>query len=96
MQQTARRRANVDQPETRPVYFIMLGAVLLREGHVQVAADVLDIEGRESPGNALVPEGIPVHGDRIEIRVVDVNTPFSNWAGGRDRALHHLRVRAHD
>jgi hypothetical protein len=77
VQQTAGRREDIDVPQARTVFFIVLCAVLLGECDVEVSPNVLDIEGRKVLRDPLVPERIVVKRNAIEARVVHTHARFA-------------------
>jgi len=57
---------DVDESPAGSVDFVMTGSILLGVGDVDVAADVLDVEGSVSLGHALVLEAILAEAGGVE------------------------------
>jgi hypothetical protein len=69
--QEARGRKDIDKAETGAVHFVVAGRILAGEGDVELASDVLDVEGRISVRNALIPEGVAVEPEAMEAGVIN-------------------------
>ena len=63
---------NVNIAETCAVYLIVLVTVLLGEGDVDVAADVLNVEGSEAGRQRVVVKEFFHFRDMMESRVIDL------------------------
>ena len=77
VEETARRGKDIDIAQASTVHLVVLFAVLLREGYVNVAADVLHVEGSKPMGDLFVLEGISVKVDLVEVGVIYVHTSFA-------------------
>src|SRR5579863_2787691 len=70
----------------------MLLGVLLGECNVEVAANVLDIEGRVPLWNPLVSERISIQPDGMKIRVIDIHVSLAKIGDIKKINWPHPRV----